>query len=387
MKLKISVILAFLIIILASNIITPVFAAIFEDDFESGYTPWTGTIGSPTIDQVIVHHGVNSSKQNYTANFQNHYPYKYGLNTDPGYVRFYWYFDTLFGSGATHLLGESMDTGFAGIWKIWLYRNVTGTYIQLARTNPGALTLTASATYSAGNWYCLEIGFDVDAAAGFHKVWFEGNLIIDDSGIDTSGSNNFDKIRLGEQSQGSNGYVVYLDCVVVDSSYIGVEAAGVSVTHELTETFNITDNTIVRRSRRITESDTITITSVRSFGTERLFTYSEIIQITDAQDIGVSLAGVFFANLGTVNILDNLTFGISRLIVAAESILINSVHSIEVAIRLGIVEIFHSVNILSQIQTTIATVTVTTLTEVLALAAIAFIIAICALTITISKRN
>lgn len=72
-------------------------------------------------------------------------------------------------------------------------------------------------------WHCIETYLHVGDADGEVQVWYDGNSIIHETNKDTNyGSTSIDSISIGIVG-GSEGNTKRYDCVVADSSYIGLE--------------------------------------------------------------------------------------------------------------------------------------------------------------------
>lgn len=84
--------------------------------------------------------------------------------------------------------------------------------------------------FAIGTTYCIEIYYKVDAVAGGGQLWIDGSSDGFYDVGDTSGNTTTD-LFLGNFSNGvpGSGFVIYVDDVVVDTSYIGPVAAGGSI--------------------------------------------------------------------------------------------------------------------------------------------------------------
>lgn len=77
----------------------------------------------------------------------------------------------------------------------------------------------------AATWFSLELEVSVDAAAGYFKVWKDDVLVANPAGIKTDAMGNVGRVYIGEvyldgnEATGDHGYV---DCVVVDTAFIGM---------------------------------------------------------------------------------------------------------------------------------------------------------------------
>lgn len=205
---------------------------VFEDGFESNdFSAWTGTTTSGGTIQTS---DVNPHSGSYHANAsitgtgtRTAYCYKTGFDESRINVREYVYFHDrvtngtsdeimvlqVWGDTALFQMGiRSWDAYWggryrkAGVWTAW--NNVS---LEASLNTP----------------YCVETEFYVHATEGWFKAYLDDTLIFSDVNIDTSQNGNAVEIRCGVVQSVLNGdyqHSVDLDCVVVDSSYIGPEA-------------------------------------------------------------------------------------------------------------------------------------------------------------------
>jgi len=202
---------------------------IFSDGFESGdFSAWTGTEGAtlPSVESNIKHHGNYSMRCNPNIVDQEDV-YKTGLAaTAIMYERFYVYID----AGLPSVNDQEFDCG--GIGKDDYQNAVFATLRRIGGNNYwGTVTWianvptrdyeAAASNPSADTWYCIEQVRDV--TNGRSKLYVGGVLKVDVAKAHVGNSN---MVFAGVDYVSYAGLDTYHDCVVVDSSYIGPEAAG-----------------------------------------------------------------------------------------------------------------------------------------------------------------
>lgn len=191
---------------------------VFTSTFEVGdLSEWTGSIGAPSINSTTFHCGA------YAVNLTTSKAlYKDTSAVDELFERVYIRFSAIGTSG------ESEIAGFSNGWDTYL--------AAVTIRDPGDSSAhfeihTYTDTHYQSDiipvvdtWYCVEFAFK-KAVAGYFKLWIDGTLKVNQS-VDTSGYNQVNKIWFGNYNFGSCSFTAVGDCVVVDSSYIGVESSG-----------------------------------------------------------------------------------------------------------------------------------------------------------------
>lgn len=71
-------------------------------------------------------------------------------------------------------------------------------------------------------WYAVEFYALIDASAGIYRVYVDGVMDLERTGYDTNDFGNVDDVRIGIRDC-AEVVSQYVDCVVIDSSYIGPE--------------------------------------------------------------------------------------------------------------------------------------------------------------------
>lgn len=204
---------------------------IFSDEFELGslVPPWT-VQNEPganvlSISQDIFHHGGNCLKAvTATINTNCCMEKVVGSYADL-YFREYWATPSF---PASANLWSVMDMANATDAIAAVYLWISGASQRFCVRNQVTATNYNTVVFPGfvGNkFYCTELYVHVDNAAGIIKVWLDGNLMYNQTGIDTSNAGgNITTVRSGICSErNSVAATVYTDCCVVSDRYIGTE--------------------------------------------------------------------------------------------------------------------------------------------------------------------
>jgi hypothetical protein len=140
-------------------------------------------------------------------------------------VRAYFYFSTMPLIGQFWNILVIRDSNTNAVVRLRIGNGTyLGTYWQLTYVNGGQTGLITNYTsISANTWYCLEIGGVYDAVNGSASYWVNGNLMASMQGLNDTNFGNYYGPKIGIQYSGSGtqSITMYVDNVVVDSSYIG----------------------------------------------------------------------------------------------------------------------------------------------------------------------
>lgn len=205
---------------------------IFEDGFESGdFSAWTGTYesnsteGDLSVQTSIKHSG------SYAADVSIHYVDAWWIDAyfykdlsstyTELYARAYFYFS---GTLPADLIGLILALRTATypyeIANVGVLANGGGW--RLRYSDNGTLTSsTYSETVQTGTWYCIEIYGKLGNGDGVVKLWRNGTEIISVSGIINNDIGEISQVRAGVDNGYRGTYHVYVDDVIVDTSYIG----------------------------------------------------------------------------------------------------------------------------------------------------------------------
>ena len=190
--------------------------AIFSDGFESGdFTVWTGTSGTPTVQAVTKHHGTYAALMD-TA---NDFVYKTWVGASDVYHRAYIRF-----TGLTSGTWVMFDDSILTYWGVSILLS-GGKYYWRIYDGWTLSYHVSTSEVSSGVWYCVECRVLRDGgSAGEVRLYIDGVSVVASTGLDNAGV--CDKLSV---CSWANDDDVYVDCVVVADTYIGTEAAGVTV--------------------------------------------------------------------------------------------------------------------------------------------------------------
>ena len=210
--------------------LTPFFTVIFADGFDDGTADaWTGTnidVGNTlTFDSAVKHHGAYSAKSVTDAGGWA-YPYKSIVDTTLVYVREYVRFQSLIVTAGNFarliaVRGNNNANLDAGVD---LYKNGANQSLSLIRYYPATLRTSYDYAFAVDTWYCVQIKFFKAASPnGEYRVWLDGNEVISDTGLNTSGAYDADSISAANAWSFGEGLTMWLDCVVIADVLIGEE--------------------------------------------------------------------------------------------------------------------------------------------------------------------
>jgi hypothetical protein len=207
----------------------------FEDGFESGdFSKWTGTITTSgetaTIATYNPHHGTYHGR--FTSNggggVERAYCYKDIAGTSELYTRGYVYiqkglplldendrfnFFAIQGANRQQVIA-SVSVQHSGGMDRWTIRSQAGTF-------------SASTGPSINQWYCVEFYTRIGSTNGIHRLWINGQIVIEETSLNTAAEGNVDSVRFGlTYLNGVTSSVdIYSDCFVISDAYIGPETA------------------------------------------------------------------------------------------------------------------------------------------------------------------
>lgn len=234
---------------------------IFEDGFENDYNSWSGTIGSPTIDTVTIHHGTNSSKIDVASFDEGECSYKSFGDYDLTYTRFYIYLDNYSSSTGVLPLLRGRTANYSNnnfLLSLYGASRVLRAYCYY---DSDWHVLTSSTSLSLDQWNCIEVKWYKHSTAGEMRTYLNDAEVNDISFTNVNTNYQHGSIYAGAyQGSGVGTATYYLDCVVVADSYIGPEEEG--QTYERNPTQNISWSSSIGRtwslSRIMTQSLTFT---------------------------------------------------------------------------------------------------------------------------------
>jgi hypothetical protein len=197
---------------------------VFADGFESGnFASWSGTAGSPTVVNSPVSSPVYCGNYALQCDASNEFVYKTISGYSTVYARFYVRMNALPGNGGSVKVAIGRDTVGNALWELYFERSSTGTLrIKLRSSVPSVSSQLYNYVYAVDTWYCFEVEYS-QSAAGEYRVWLNGDPILSRTGVDTS-SRQFGRLDVGILwSSYAVTFTTYVDCVVIDQSYVGPE--------------------------------------------------------------------------------------------------------------------------------------------------------------------
>jgi hypothetical protein len=215
-------------------------AILFADGFESGnFNAWTGTrtwgAGAISVENVVPHHGTYNMKVSGMLNGGDGASSYFDLVTPvtEAYARCYMQLSGLPDSGTFDEFGPGFGLlgAPAGSWQLLSGLQKVGAdfYWGLNHHEAAGKTVYLEAVPSnpvVNRWYCVEVYLKIDAVNGIIRLWVDGVLRVEKTGIDTTfTANNIQNARLvGYLDAGeASALTMYGDCFVAADQYIGLE--------------------------------------------------------------------------------------------------------------------------------------------------------------------
>jgi hypothetical protein len=273
---------------------------IFSDGFESNdFTAWTGTItaggSTAAVENVNPHHGTYNAK--YVVTNGNYaVADKSGLSaTNHVFARYYVKFAQLpnsineilfllsIGDNTMDYLGRALlkHDGTDLFWAAMTREDaVETTTLEAAASNPVINT-----------WYCVEVERDIDN--NFVKVYVDGVLKATDSVVSTTAAT---RVWDGCSTNICGETVtIYDDCVVVADAYIGVEGGATTLRfyNAFSLSPSITDGRRFSFSRQSSFSESFSYDVERSLIVSRKSIFSALFSINDGRLITLSGTSFF----------------------------------------------------------------------------------------------
>jgi hypothetical protein len=183
--------------------------AIFSDGFESSFSAWSGTNGTPTVQSSIVHHGAYAALSD-GANSE--YCYQTGLEgATLKYSRAYYYFDAFPTSGNF----VSIMSSVVSVTRVLVYNN-SGTIEWGLYGSDASYTYFATSNPVINTWYCVELLISTTQPC---QLWVDGISVGTTVGVGVEATDLY--VGGWDKTSAIN---VFWDCVVVaDDTYIGPE--------------------------------------------------------------------------------------------------------------------------------------------------------------------
>ena len=207
----------------------------FQSGYDTGdFSEWTGTSttsgDSITVVSIDPHHGTYHAQANMSAVSKSvRYAYAYKtVDLSEFYVRFYFKFkDNLpFTTSSDELMLIYAKAGTTVIFQAGFGTArgyLTGSY-RSGTTWTDWYNTSIRAELDV--WHCIEIYWKKDASNGVFRVYYDGVLVFERTGIDTNQYGNVTEIMVGctrYYFASAQPLRVFTDCVVVADRYIGPE--------------------------------------------------------------------------------------------------------------------------------------------------------------------
>ena len=189
--------------------------AVFSDGFESNdFTAWTGTGGTPTIQNAHTHHGHYAMEINLAVEYARIAV----ADNDTFHARTYFRLDDVPETGEMINLLTVTSTAWNDIVFVQILDNEFG----FVRMYPDGGDLVAM-NWATGVWYCAEIKAYRNDGAGEYRLYLDGVNVLSATGLDSSGIPAGWFCRFGNYNPGGENYTFQMDCCATDNAYIGLE--------------------------------------------------------------------------------------------------------------------------------------------------------------------
>jgi len=223
---------------------------IFSDGFETNdFSAWTGTTTTGDATETVVssqqHHGTYSA-ESYTVAGTKAYCYKTFTGQTTIFVRRYFRLNEAFTATYATMTLDVLRGGGSDILHTGIRYTGSGQYQFYAVCYyPTESSDYANIDLTVGDWHCIEYKFVKHASSGEYRFYWDGSELasLTETSLDTSGASDADEIYVGVRYNNvGEEHTIHSDCVIVDTSYIGLEAAGATyiVDLSLTNTVSLT---------------------------------------------------------------------------------------------------------------------------------------------------
>jgi len=191
---------------------------VFSNGFEEGdFSAWTGTGNTPTIVESPTHHGMYAME----VNANNEYARIAIADLNTLYFNCYFRLNTVPAGGEYINLLDITSNAWQPVSYIQIIYNAIGYGYQ----NPGgAGGGWHPVSWNTGQWYNVEMKQHRDDAEGEYRLYFEGAEVITATELDTSGIPEGFFCMFGDHSLGGVAYTLQLDCINIDTAYVGLES-------------------------------------------------------------------------------------------------------------------------------------------------------------------
>jgi hypothetical protein len=283
---------------------------IFSDGFESGdFTAWTGKVVVAGVTYAV------SPADKYTGTYS-------ALATASSNGGYNMYYKTITAANILYVRLYVKITASPAVTAIFclLENSGWGEHTGFGVTSTRALyeewytsswqTATSATTLSTNTWYCIEFLFDKTNSQ--IKMWLDGSQVNDLTKTGQSLVSTTDKVNVGlrgiRTSQMWRTCTTYIDCVAIDSSYIGPESSGQNLTFTLSQTITPTASPTQTEASRFSQALTIQPLTNLVFGKEFRFILSETVNplttLTQLKELAFALSNIITALAASVLTLE-----------------------------------------------------------------------------------
>jgi len=94
----------------------------------------------------------------------------------------------------------------------------------LIRSGTGWANAYSTTSPSLNQWYCLELHWKKDSAAGLGELWVDGKLVCPITGKNTATYGNVNRVECGlPEIVNCASTMAYCDCIKAANTYVGPE--------------------------------------------------------------------------------------------------------------------------------------------------------------------
>ena len=178
------------------------------------------TAGSPTVESADPHDG---TYHGYFARTTTGacYVRKTGFNLSEVYARGYFKFSGNLPSNYADLMYLN-GNGENVVCSVQL---ASDGWVIYCRNGEGIVEDSYGVAPALNVWYCVEVHLVIDGSGGLEEVYLNGTKVAEITGVDTNNYGSFQSLYAGFPWVSiSSAIQTKLDCVVVDSGYVGPES-------------------------------------------------------------------------------------------------------------------------------------------------------------------
>ncbi|MBA7661886.1 hypothetical protein ES703_69906 [subsurface metagenome] len=210
------------------------FTILFRDGFDDGtFDAWSAVVGTPTVVTTQKHHGTHSM---YVTGSGADYARVNFANQAHAFARIYVRINSKMPNYTTWDILDLKNFNTM-ICKLRIY-HTTGTnyYLRIWRYFPSsAQAFSVLVATDTGEWHSFMMEILVHASVGKYVAYFDDDEVGSETGLDTSGATQINRIHAGNSDVGTVDY--HIDCVVVADTYIGPLPTEIFVANDFPRTY------------------------------------------------------------------------------------------------------------------------------------------------------